>query len=73
VDRASGVLFGEHGMTLEDWNVIAGVYFKAKGDQCEIVILIEGSKDVGFRGDQTGGAWTGKIMSGIKNALSERR
>jgi len=71
VNNAEGVVFGEHGMTLHDWNIIAGVYIKEKENDTLIVILVEGSKDIGFSGDVTGGAWTGKILKGMRDYLEE--
>lgn len=69
VNSAEGVVFGEHGITLHDWNVIAGVYIKEKGSDTQVVVLVEGSKDIGFSGDVTGGAWTGKILKGMRDYL----
>lgn len=71
VDNASGVVFGEHGMTLHDWNIIAGVYVKEAENKSLVVVLVEGSKDIGLSGDVTGGAWTGKILSGMRAYLKE--
>jgi len=69
VNNAEGVVFGEHGMTLHDWNIVAGVYVKEKDKDTLVVVLIEGSKDIGFSGDVTGGAWTGKILKGMRDFL----
>ena len=69
VDNSAGVVFGEHGMTLHDWNIIAGVYMKEKDKDTLVVVRIEGSKDTGFSGDVTGGGWTGKILKGMRDYL----
>jgi hypothetical protein len=69
VDPAQGVVMGEHGMTLHDWNVMAGIYFKQEGDDVVVAVLVEGSKDIGFSGDATGGAWTGRILQGMRDYL----
>lgn len=71
VDQANGVVFGEHGMTMHDWNVIAGVYVKEQGPDVQVVVLIEGSKDVGFSGDVTSGGWTGEILKGMREYLRD--
>ncbi len=69
VNNAEGVVFGEHGITLHDWNIIAGVYIKEKENDTLVVVLVEGSKDIGFSGDVTGGGWTGKILKGMRDYL----
>lgn len=69
VDKEAGVIFGEHGITLHDWNVIAGVYVKENNNDVLTVIMIEGSKDIGFSGDVTGDGWTGKILKGMRDFL----
>jgi hypothetical protein len=71
VKKAEGVVFGEHGITLTDWNVIAGIYIKEKGNDILVVVLVEGSKDIGFSGDVTGDAWTGKILNGMRNYIRQ--
>lgn len=73
VDKVEGIVFGEHGMTLHDWNVIAGVYIKEKDADGLVVVLVEGSKDIGFSGDVTGGAWTGRILNSMRHYLKEYR
>lgn len=66
---ADGVVFGEHGMTLHDWNVVAAVYFRTAGDDVDVLVMVEGSKDVGFSGDVTSGGWTGRILNGMREYL----
>ena len=65
-DLSSGVVIGEHGMTLHDWNIIAGVYFLRAGNDIKVKVIIEGSKDIGFSGDVTSDGWAGKILRGIR-------
>ena len=72
-NAAAGVVFGEHGMTMHDWNVIAGVYFKPDGADTVVVVLVEGSKDIGYSGDVTGGPWTGRILKGMREYLAASR
>ena len=69
VNNSGGVVFGEHGITLHDWNVIAGVYMKENGPDTLVVVRVEGSKDIGFSGDVTGDAWSGKILKGMREYL----
>jgi len=68
---SDGVVFGEHGMTLHDWNVVAAVYFRAAGDDVDVLVMVEGSKDVGFSGDVTSGGWTGRILNGMRAYLRQ--
>lgn len=70
-DKSKGVVIGEHGITLHDWNVIAGAYFKEDGDATVIKIIIEGSKDTGISGDVTGDGWTGKILGATRRYLND--
>lgn len=70
-DLPSGVVIGEHGMTWHDWNVLAGVYFRQAGPDVQTAVLVEGSKDIGFSGDVTSGAWTGQILKGMRQYLAE--
>ncbi len=60
---------GEHGITLHDWNVIAGIYLKGEDKTVRVLVIAEGSKDFGFSGDVTGDGWTGKIIDGIRQYL----
>lgn len=69
-DVVQGVVIGEHGMTLHDWNVVAGVYFREREQGFDVVVLVEGSKDIGFSGDVTGGGWTGRILTVMRQMLS---
>lgn len=70
-DINQGVVIGEHGITLHDWNVIAGVYFKPVQKGTKVKVIVEGSKDVGFSGDVTSDGWTGKILKGMRQYLNE--
>lgn len=70
-DKNKGLVIGEHGITLHDWNVLAGVYFKSEGDNTNVRIIVEGSKDVGFSGDVTGDGWIGKIIKGMRDYLNQ--
>lgn len=69
-DKSKGVVIGEHGITLHDWNVIAGVYFKQKNEDTRVKVIVEGSKDIGFSGDVTSDGWTGKILKGMREYLN---
>jgi len=68
-DKAQGYVIGEHGMTLHDWNIIAGVYFVPSKTDIKVAVIVEGSKDIGFSGDVTGGAWSSRILKGMRNYL----
>lgn len=70
-DRSKGYVFGEHGMTTHDWNIIAGVYFKESGKDTNVAVIVEGSKDIGFSGDVTSDGWTGKILKGMREYLND--
>lgn len=69
-DKQKGVVIGEHGITLHDWNVIAGVYFKEIQGATKVKVIAEGSKDTGFSGDVTSDGWTGKILKGMRQYLN---
>lgn len=69
-DRSKGLVIGEHGMTLHDWNIIAGVYFREVVKGTQVKVIVEGSKDIGFSGDVTSDGWSGKIMKGIRDHLN---
>ncbi len=71
-DKMKGRIVGEHGMTLHDWNVIAGVYFKEANGLVKVAVIIEGSKDFGFSGDVTGDGWAGKILKSARNHLNSK-
>jgi len=70
-DKSKGTVIGEHGITLHDWNVIAGVYFKEIKDATKVKVIVEGSKDIGFSGDVTSDGWTGKILKGLRQYLND--
>lgn len=70
-DFSKGLVIGEHGITLHDWNVIAGVYFIEDGGNVKVAIIAEGSKDIGFSGDVTSDGWTGKILKGMREYLND--
>lgn len=61
---------GEHGATLYDWNIVAGVYLQPEqGKGCKVKILVEGSKDLGFWGDMTQFSWPQKIFKGMREYI----
>lgn len=68
-DKSIGRVVGEHGMTLHDWNVIAGVFFKEADEGVNTIVIIEGSKDTGISGDVTGDGWSGKILKEMRDYL----
>jgi hypothetical protein len=70
-NKSKGLVIGEHGMTLHDWNVIAGIYFKQVGNDTKVKVIIEGSKDIGFSGDVTADGWSGKILKGMREHLND--
>lgn len=70
-DFSKGLVIGEHGMTMHDWNVIAGVYFINEDSNTKVAIIAEGSKDIGFSGDVTSDGWTGKILKGMREYLND--
>jgi hypothetical protein len=70
-NQSKGVVIGEHGMTMHDWNVIAGVYFKEENNSTIVKVIAEGSKDIGFSGDVTSKGWTGEILKGMREYLNE--
>ena len=65
-----GYAKGMHGMTMNDWNIAAGVYFKETSKGVKVKVIAEGSKDIGFSGDATSGGWTGEILSNMREYLS---
>ena len=69
-NMAEGYVIGEHGMTMHDWNVIAGIYFKTIEQEIKLKVIIEGSKDIGFSGDVTSDGWSGKIVLYLRQYLS---
>jgi hypothetical protein len=72
-DYAKGVVLGEHGMTWNDWNVIAGVYLHEIQSATEVRVIVQGSKDIGLSGDTTGDTWTGKILKGIRSFVAANK
>lgn len=68
-DINSGIVLGEHGMTLHDWNVVTAIYFVDEPYGVRVRVQSEGSKDLGFSGDVTGGGWTGLVISFMRNRL----
>lgn len=71
-DKDKGVVIGEHGITMEDWNIISGVYMKPdEGNNVKVKIITEGSKDIGFSGDVTSDGWAGKILKGMREYLND--
>jgi len=65
------VVIGEHGITLHDWNIMAGVYFKEIDiSKIEVLVIVEGSKDFGVSGDVTSDSWSGKILKGMRGYLA---
>jgi S1-C subfamily serine protease len=62
-------VFGEHGITAYDWNVVAGAYIKPEDKGCLAKLVVEGSKDLGSRGDSTGSNWTQDIFQGMRQYL----
>lgn len=68
---SKGMVIGEHGITLHDWNVMAGVYFLETGNATRVAVIAEGSKDIGFSGDVTSDGWTGKILKGMREYLND--
>lgn len=72
-DSEKQTLIGEHGMTAHDWNVLAAIYYKQIDNDMLVRVIVHGSKDVGFNGDSTGDAWTGKIINGMRTYLSQNK
>ena len=69
-NKSEEAVIGEHGITLHDWNIIAGVYFKKFNDVIKVKVIAEGSKDIGFSGDVTSDGWTAKILKGMRQHLN---
>ncbi len=72
-DLNRGAVVGEHGMTMHDWNIIAGVYFRQYGSDTKVKVIVEGSKDIGFSGDVTSDGWAGKILRGTRQHLNRTK
>jgi S1-C subfamily serine protease len=62
-------VFGEHGITAYDWNIIAGAYIKPEDNGCSAKLIVEGSKDLGHMGDATASNWTQDIFQGMRQYL----
>tara|TARA_R110000787_G_scaffold18720_1_gene57072 strand:- start:451 stop:870 length:420 start_codon:yes stop_codon:yes gene_type:complete len=69
-DKSKGIVIGEHGITLHDWNIMSGVYFKKVETATMVKVIVEGSKDTGFSGDVTSDGWSGKILMGMRQYLN---
>lgn len=69
-NQSLGFAKGTHGMTLNDWNVVAGVYFRELNDGCDVKVVVEGSKDLGIGGDTTAHNWTSLILMGMRTYLA---
>lgn len=69
-DKSKRLVVGEHGMTMHDWNIIAGVYLQETQDATQAKVIVHGSKDIGFSGDVTSDGWTGKILREMRNYLN---
>jgi len=68
-DYAALTVMGAHGMTAHDWNIVAGVYLREVPEGVQAKVIAEGSKDIGFSGDATSGAWTGQILKGMRKYI----
>ncbi len=71
--EAEGTVVGSHGMTLYDWNVVAGVYFVQKPGGYQFFVVAQGSKDVGFWGDATQKSWPQDIFRGIRTYVATEK
>ena len=69
-DHEKGAVFGEHGITMYDWNIVAGVYVKGQKDGTAVKAIVQGSKDTGFWGDHTASSWTQDIFKGVRNYIA---
>ncbi len=68
--EADGSVIGARGMTMYDWNVVAGVYFTERSGGYEFSVVAQGSRDVGFWGDHTASSWPQDIFRGIRNYIA---
>lgn len=52
--QKDGMVIGEMGVTMQDWNTLAAFYYRPapNNTKTQVRIVIEGSKDLGFTGDQ---------------------
>lgn len=69
VSPSEGYVIGEHGAVLRDWNVVAGVYFMEFEQGIKVVVMAEGSKDIGFNGESAVGIWPDKILERMQRYL----
>lgn len=69
-DPKQGVVIGEHGMTMYDWNIVCGVYIVEQPNGCKAKIIAQGSKDVGFSGDATGSDWPQDVLRGMRRYIA---
>jgi len=65
----SGCVIGEHGITAEDWNIVAGVYLRPDQTGVLVKLIVEGSKDLGFEGDTTAANWVELIFGGMREYI----
>lgn len=65
-DREEGFVIGQHGMTATDWNIVAGVYFRASDTGYDFKVISQGSYDVGFMGDATARSWPQLILAKVR-------
>jgi S1-C subfamily serine protease len=63
------LVFGEHGGTGRDWNIVAGAYIKTENNGCLAKLIVEGSKDLSAQGDTTARNWTQDIFLGMREYL----
>lgn len=64
-------ILAEHGMTLYDWNVVAGAYIDSSNRGSIVRLIVQGSKGrVRVKGDMTGRNWTKDIFDSM-NQLEE--
>lgn len=68
--EADGSVIGARGMTMYDWNVVAGVYFTEQPGGYEFSVVVQGSRDVGFWGDHTASSWPQDIFRGIRTYVA---
>jgi hypothetical protein len=68
-DDAEGVVFGEHGMTLHNLNIIAGLYIQEIGRDTRVVIVVRSSKKIGFSKESTDAMWSGRILQSMRDYL----
>lgn len=68
--EVEGSVVGSRGMTMYDWNVVAGVYFEEKPGGYQFSVVSQGSKDFGFWGDATARSWPQDIFRGIRTYIA---